>query len=279
MSTKKEQRALKRPDLFQTRGREFLENQKQNPKGIISVLAILFIAIAGYFFSQYWSNQQIEKRASELWSVDKTYQEELTAFQALAEAEGKKIDALETKLEELQKDDKAAKKNKSQIDKLNEEIDALEKIAAAAKPNHEKSSEAYLAFFKKYSDTPEGHRAAIHVINYLTQSNKIEKAQELTAKVLEKMKPSAFFYTSLSRLNIKLLSELTHLDSALSEAEKLLAKSPDKEKPQALLLKGTILLQAEKEEEAEKIFDSVIAHFHATGETKSLARAYKALIF
>lgn len=279
MSTKKEQRALKRPDLFQARGREYLEKLKQSPQTLVIVFGIIVLSIGGFFLSQYYTNQQLEQRSSELWEADKLFEKELTSLQDTIYDNYKKMNDLDVELRALKEDKAAEKKNKTQIEKLEKEISALEETTKNFKVDHSGSNEAYLAFFNKHPKTAEGTRAAIQVIHYLTQEKSYLKAEELSEKVLDNLSPTSFFYTSLLKLRIKLLSETSKLDVALSEADKLLASSSEKEQPQAMILKGNLLLQAKKQEEAEKIFDTVITHFHATGELKSQARAFKALIF
>ena len=81
MSTKKEQRALKKPDLFQIRGRQLLERLKQNPQSLVGIVILVAVFVGGYFLNRYYSNLQIEKRASALWSVDKLYEKELEEAQ------------------------------------------------------------------------------------------------------------------------------------------------------------------------------------------------------
>ena len=117
------------------------------------------------------------------------------------------------------------------------------------------------------------------MIKHLTKEKKYDKALELVKTILAQTSPASLFYPSLLKLHIKLLSETSNLELALSETEKLIAVNSDSEKAQSLLTKGALLVQAGKLAEAEKIFDTVITDFHATSDLKLQARAYKALIF
>ena len=71
MSTKKEQRTLKRPDLFQKLAREQLEKIKDNPTPFLAVIGIVILATSGYFAKQYYNNTQIKLFHTNYFSTNK----------------------------------------------------------------------------------------------------------------------------------------------------------------------------------------------------------------
>lgn len=278
MSTKKEQRALKRPDLFQKLGREQLEKIKANPTPFLSIVGILFLATGGYFAKQYYNNTQLEKRVSALYAIDKMYAEEDKRYTADSSRLASRLNEINGKILELEKKKTSTAEEKAEIKKLKEEVDSISAKQDELQADHTDSNEAYVAFFNAHSSTPEGARAALQVVNSLLEKKSYKKASELTGKVLQHLPSSSLFYANVSKLHIKILSELGEVDPALSETEKLFTKVSEGEQPEVLLLKGILLLQKEDKEAAKKTFDTVATHFHATDEHKSQAKAYKALI-
>lgn len=279
MSTKKEQRELKKPDLFQTRAREELEKIKQKPGLLIAILAILGISVGGYFFNAHYQNTQLEKRVSQIYAVDSLHKEELAKVQKETYALYNEMTENNKTIMDLEAKKTLTKPEKSKLKKLKDKLDKIMASLKTIRPDHKKSSEGYLKFYEEHPSTQEGRRAASIVIQNLLNNKSYKEAKELSQKVLKDMPKSSLFYGSLLRLHIKVLSELSELDLALSKTEKLLAENSPKEQAQTLLLKGIILLQKEDKEEAQKTFERIITHFHATAELKSQARAYKALIF
>ncbi len=278
MSTKKEQRALKRPDLFQKLAKEQLEKIKDNPIPFVAVIGIVLLAASGYFAKQYYDNTQIEKRASALYAIDKIYDDEDRSFSEESGKLSSELSNLNEKVIKLEEKKDLTPEQKSELEKLKAKTNSIQAKQGKLQANHTVSDEAYVAFFNKHSGTAEGTRAAIQVVNSLLQQKSYQKASELAGKVLEKLSPSSLFYGNIAKLYINILSELGQIDPALSETEKLFAKVSETEQPEVLLLKGILLLQKEDRESAKKTFDTVATHFHATDEHKSQAKAYKALI-
>ena len=277
MSTKKEQRALKRPDRFQVTMKRQLERIKQNPGVALGIVGIVALVFGGYFIGNYYQKVQLEKRVSALYSADKLYKEELEQVQKNVMSAYTAMGELSEKITTLEEKKKPSKKEQTELANLKKELEEKTKAISQVKPNHSASSKEYLAFFEAYPDSAEGHRAALNRISSLLSEKDYQAAKELIARVLESMSRSSFFYKSASMLHIKILSELSEVETALSETEKLLALSSDQEQPEILLLKGVLLLQKDSKAEAGKIFDKLITHFHATQVLKSQAKAYKAL--
>ena len=277
MSTKKEQRALKRPDRFQVTMKRQLERIKQNPGVALGIVGIVALVFGAYFIGNYYQKVQLEKRVSALYSADKLYKEELEQVQKNVMSAYTAMGELSQKITALEEKKKPSQKEKAELKSLKKELETKTKAISQVKPNHSASSKEYLAFFEANLDSAEGHRAALNTISGYLGKKDYKAAKELVTRVLGSMSPSSFFYKSTSLLHIKILSELSELETALSEADKLLTLSSDQEQPEVLLLKGVLLLQKNSKEEAGKIFDSLITHFHATQVLKSRAKAYKAL--
>lgn len=278
MSTKKEQRALKKPDLFQKLVRDQLEKIKDNSTSVMAFIGIAILATGGYFSKQYYDNTQIEKRASALYAIDKIYDNEEKMLSEESTKLSSELSNLNTKIVKLEEKKDLTPEEKSELGKLKAETNSIETKQGKLQANHTASDEAYVAFFNKHPETAEGARAAIQVVNNLLQQKSYQKASELAKKVLENLSPTSLFYGNIAKLYINILSELGEIDPALSETEKLFGKVSEKEQPELLLLKGILLLQKEDLESAKKTFDTVATHFHATDEHKSQAKAYKALI-
>ena len=171
------------------------------------------------------------------------------------------------------------KKEKAKLEKLKKDLETKTDKASDLRPDHTASNQEYLAFFEASPSSAEGRRAALHAVKGFLNKKEFKKAKELTEKLLSGMSKSSLFYPSVTKLYIKILSELSETDAALSKVEELLTFSSEKEEPETLLLKGVLLLQKGSNEEASKTFDAVVTHFHAGQSVKSQAKAYKALTF
>ena len=277
MSTKKEKRALKRPDLFQVIMKRQLEKIKQNPGVALGIVGVIALVFGGYFVGNYYQKLQLEKRVSALYAADKIYKEELEKVQKDVMSGYTAMNELSQKIVSLEENKNASKEEKAELEKLKKELESKTKSISQLKPNHSASSKEYLSFYEAHSESPEGHRAALNVISYYLKSKNYKAAKEMVEKVLTSMSPSALLYKSTSMLHIKILSELSEVDVALSEINKLLKRLSEEEQPDVLLLQGVLLLQKGSKEEAGKTFDALITHFHATQVLKSRAKAYKAL--
>lgn len=280
MSTKKEQRELKRPDAFQTKVRDQLEKLIQKPTLLFSLLAILGVTLGGYFLSTYYHNSQLEKRATEIYAIDKIYQDELEKVQEKNIELYSKITEINNKIMDLESNKEIKPENKkSSLDQLKNELKKTEQNAKKIKGDHTKSSEEYYNFYQKNPRSSEGIRAAIHLTQNALKNNDYNKAKKITEQLLNNLSKSSFFYSNIIKLHVSILEEMSQLDLAINETNKLLMNVNKQEEPSILLLKGRLLIKKENNTEAKKILDSIITHFHATQEIKSKARAYKALIF
>ena len=278
MASKKELQRLKRPDYFQTKMMAYLDRLQQHRNMILSLVGVIILTVVAVFAWQYYQDGQTQKRLSDLYVVDKMFEKELKQVYDQRESLSKEIEELKTKKAALETTADKKEANKKSIETIQISIDDKQSRLEALKPDHTASIAAYTSFYETYQKNPEGWRAGVAAVNQYIEMKDFEKAEAILVKILTVTVGQPFYQVQLRSLYISILEELQKYEDALVQVGLLNQAIRDDElKPRVLLLRGRLLAQSGKKEEAIKIFDEIITNYKSSKELQK-ARAFKAIV-
>jgi len=264
MTDKKTIKRLKRLDAFQERFFAIGQWVTANLRQISFVAAPLVVIAVGFFCWRLYQQHQGEILREELAVITDQFKKE-------EDEAGKKHTAIQQEIEKLDaaieaekaKDPKATgtpAENKALEDKKNQLI--------AIKADHKVTLEQFQAFYKKYQGNAEGWRAGMFAVKILLDNKQPKEAADLLSPILQQSKGVDFYQIQGRTLYISALTDSKAYDLALQETDKLLEMVKDDSKARVLLLKGKLLLQADKKAEAQKTFAQIINDFNSSPEAR-----------
>ena len=272
MNYKNTQKGLKGPDLFQAKAFQYVEWIRKNQKTVVLIVAPLFAALFIGLGFQVVQNDRRIARQEALGAID-------TLVAQSEEKAQKERDNLEKELATMEgtKSKDGAPQEAMKPAASPEEIAAKKKQLEDITADHTEALKQYDAFYKANPSTPEGWRAGLSVVQDHLKAKKFIEAQAIVKSILVASTSVPFYQQHVRLLSISILEELKLFDEALSECEALLSISDEGLKPQALLVKGRVLLLASKKEEASKTFDDLLTRYNSSPEAQK-ARSYKAVL-
>jgi len=270
MNEKLNIKKLKGPDAFQERMLRFLAWLKGNRSATALLLAPIVLVVFGAWVWGFISTSSKDKRLTELARIEILASEEEASAEKLRSAIQKEIDALPqppaAKPGTPESKDPSEGKRKELTEKM-----------IAIRADHGPSAQQYLAFFEKNKDNAEGWMAGMKASSWQVHNGQKPAAVKLLGDIV-KRSVSVEFYQQQGRIVfINLLEDTGDLDGALKESETLVSLADDYLKPQALLIKGRLLMNRQQKEEAKAVFDQILDK-HSTAPEAEKARGYKALL-
>ncbi len=266
---------LKGPDQFQVQVMTWMDWATKNVKLLGFVVAPLAIIAIGWFSYQYASNKARDSRLVELGKAEIVYEGEQRKANDARQVILKKAEALTPPAPAKAAGDKSPPP--AADPKIAAEKAELSKQAEAIKADHKDSTGEFLAFYKKYENTPEGWMSGMTAARLLLEQDKLTEARPILENVLAKSKDSTFYQTQARLALIGVLEEQGEYDRGLTELDAL-DKVIDKElKPKVLLARGRLQMLKNAKADAKATFNTLIEN-HGQSPEAQKARSIEALL-
>jgi RNA-binding protein YhbY len=222
---KQHQRELRQPDPLQVRLARFLNILLSNSKVIFAMgLGIAVIVGSYYVYERIQTNIRMG-RVEKLGKIHVIFaNEEKKAADQRQE--------IQKKIEDLAPKTPAANQSpegplgEAPLGKLPPEKESLKKELTekmeAVKADHSESQKQLEAFYKEYSDKPEGWAAAMLVVKIIIDQEKLSDAKTLYEELASKTQSEPFYQIQTRLGLIGLYEEQSEFDKGLSEVELLM---------------------------------------------------------
>lgn len=263
----------RQPDAFQTKALTGFDYVEKNKNIFIAGGVLLLLVILGIWGVTWYQDSARLSDLQGLATVDEIYTSETKTITDAQEKLREEIAEIRGETGEQPGSEKP--KTLSAEDK--KKIADLEKKIEDMEPDHSKSAAAYLEFYKKNKNIPEGYIAALRYSSWEVSQKRPATAKKILTEMLAS--PSLLpLHQVLGRsMLVAIMEDEGDTDGALQNLEKMLADATAEFKPKLLLTKTRILLEAKRQKEAEETLNGLIKE-HGTSPEADKARGMKALL-
>ncbi|RZA14210.1 MAG: tetratricopeptide repeat protein [Proteobacteria bacterium] len=259
---------LNGPDAFQVQAYGVMDKVARNSKPLwIIGGAILALLIGGYGW-KYFNHNRTEKLQNAVSEVDTIFEGEMKKYTEAREALEKKRDGVVAKLP-------APAEGQPPVE--TPEVAAINTQIKALKPDHTASSAKYQEFYKANPKTPEGLAAGLKHAAFAAEKGDLDAAKAELQPIVADSKKLNLVHIQALLLLISIDEDKADFDSAIKNADDLVASVGPELMPRALLTKGQAQFLKKDFPGAKVTLEKIVNDHGATPEAER-ARGLLSLI-